>query len=134
MLFVHKVAVWFNIPVNSGCNCLFSFASSLAGNKNGEICISQSHDESNQYIDGIVVTMAMKKGRIKVGPFIMWVPLVAMGLTPGVWLHGNRQFTAKEQFPPGVQQVSNQDGLGKTFSLFLHSAMRLCASSIICPR
>lgn len=77
--------------------------------------------------------MAMEKGRIKLGPFIMWVPL-AVCLSPAVWLRGTCWIVAKEQFPPGLQQVPNKDGLGETFSLFLHSAMRLCAPSIIRPR
>lgn len=55
------MTVWFNLPVNSVYNCSFSLASHLAGNKNCEICVSQSHDGRNQYIDDFAVSMAMQR-------------------------------------------------------------------------
>lgn len=55
------MTVWFNLPVHSVYNCSFSLASSLAGNKNGKICVSHSHDGRSQYKVDLVVSTAMQR-------------------------------------------------------------------------
>lgn len=118
------MTVQFNLPVTSVYNCLFSLTCHVAGNKNSEICISKSHSGRNRYIGDFVVTMAMQRqDRARCFHCVgaLGCALDSRRVVP------QNQLVAKEHFPPRLQQVPNQDGFGEAFSLFLRSAMSLCA-------